>query len=320
MAKSPAFQFYPAEYLSSEKATLLTLVQEGIYIRALSHCWLNETIPSDPETLCRQIQKGATVDDVKIVMQLFVPDNKDSTRLRHVRLDEERKKQRNWNKKSKEGGQKSAQRREAKRLEKSKGGSTTVATTPPTTVATTEQPKVNSLSLSLSLSSSSLKEVKEKGLNLKVAFLKNALAVLYDRGPTDPWTYAEEHGIVEVIARPNLEAECVTIRDFKAKIPPPEIKFHFPKSAVRLVTAWSETLDAARTYQSPQSHANGQPTAFTLTTKADAIREEMKILRRDGGIEVATGFDWTDQTRRKKCQELALELKTIKEQMRKLPT
>ena len=46
--KSPAFQFYPSDYTSSQRVRLLTLEEEGAYINLLCSCWLHGSIPADP--------------------------------------------------------------------------------------------------------------------------------------------------------------------------------------------------------------------------------------------------------------------------------
>ena len=58
--KSPAFQFYPTDYLGSQRVQMMTLDEEGAYIRLLSYCWQHGTIPSDPAQAARLIGKGAS--------------------------------------------------------------------------------------------------------------------------------------------------------------------------------------------------------------------------------------------------------------------
>lgn len=146
---SPAFQFYPAEWLSSDNITLMTPAQEGAYIRLLCYAW-NEpdcSIPDNDEQLAvlSRLGEGWFNGGSSVVRKCFVPHKTKSGRLVNLRLLEERKKQETWRRKSSEGGRKSAeQRRKA-----AKGGSTTVPTKSPPPV----EPMGNSLSSSLSLSS-----------------------------------------------------------------------------------------------------------------------------------------------------------------------
>lgn len=140
--KAPAFQFYPADYLQSLRVQMMTLEEEGAYIRLMSYCWKNESIPSDLELLARLVGKGASTTLLSNIVPMFNQDPKDPTKLRHERLDKEREKQRLWREKSSEGGKKSADFRASQKRE-SKGASTTVDTN--------AQPKVNSSSSSSSI-------------------------------------------------------------------------------------------------------------------------------------------------------------------------
>lgn len=122
--KSPAFQFYPREYLGSEKVALMDLEHEGPYLRALCYCWLNGSIPSDPKQLAKLIGKGCTEDAARVVQVCFDLVQSDPSRMTQKTLDRERNKQRLWAEKSASGGKKSGQIRKEKA--KSKGGSRVV--------------------------------------------------------------------------------------------------------------------------------------------------------------------------------------------------
>jgi uncharacterized protein YdaU (DUF1376 family) len=59
--KAPAFLFYPKDYESDESVKLMSLEQEGAYLRLLSHQWLNGSIPDSVEHLakiCRTDEKA----------------------------------------------------------------------------------------------------------------------------------------------------------------------------------------------------------------------------------------------------------------------
>lgn len=47
MNKAPAFQFYPKDYTSDEHVVLMSLEQEGAYLRLMCHQWLHGSIPSE---------------------------------------------------------------------------------------------------------------------------------------------------------------------------------------------------------------------------------------------------------------------------------
>lgn len=133
MIKSPAFQFYPADYLASQRVQMMTLEEEGAYIRLLCYCWLHGSIPDDDAQIARLISKGASTTLATTVKAMFNQHTTDG-KLIHDRLDHERSKQSEWSRKSSEGGKKSAELR--------KGGSRVVQ--PP------YQPKGNITSTSTS--------------------------------------------------------------------------------------------------------------------------------------------------------------------------
>ncbi len=149
MKGSPAFQFYPADYLADENVMLMTLEEEGAYIRAMSYCWREGSIPANEDQLSRLL-KNAPLPVVRRIMSLFEPrlngGSEIGGRLVHPRLEREREKQRLWSEKSRSAGIKSGEVRKQKHLTvepTANGGSSLV------------EPKANS---SFSSSSSSSKE------------------------------------------------------------------------------------------------------------------------------------------------------------------
>lgn len=113
--KSPAFQWYPADYLGSQRVQLLTLEEEGAYRRLLDYCWLHGSIPADISLLSRLIGKGASTTLATTVSTMFQPRG---DRLVHDRLDAERRKQEQWREKSAKGGRKGAATRAKRGLQK----------------------------------------------------------------------------------------------------------------------------------------------------------------------------------------------------------
>lgn len=112
VGKSPAFQFYAAEWLADEHVRLMTLAETGAYIDALAICWREGSIPADPGLLARLIGKGCTIEIATCVQLRF---NIRSTgecgpveRLQHKRLNAERIKQEARSKQMAEAGKKSA--------------------------------------------------------------------------------------------------------------------------------------------------------------------------------------------------------------------
>ena len=145
--KSPAFQFYPADYLSDSNTIAFTAEQDGHYLRLLCLCWLEGSIPIDPRPL---LKGGETISDdcLNPILRCF-RINRKKTALVHPRLDAERCKQIAWREKSSAGGKASALK---KRTLSGGNGASRVVT-----------PKGNSSSLSSSSSSSSnLKSTQAK--------------------------------------------------------------------------------------------------------------------------------------------------------------
>jgi len=95
----------------------MTLEEEGAYRRALDICWLHGSLPADPERLAKAIGKGASVLVARVVLEMFVLDPHDPSRVIHDRLDDERVKQQKWREKSAKGGKAGAgKRKTAKKL------------------------------------------------------------------------------------------------------------------------------------------------------------------------------------------------------------
>lgn len=124
--KSPAFQFYPADWLGSQRVSLMTLEEEGAYIRLLSYCWQHGSIPADPDAAARLIGKGATPVLASKVLTMFQPPLQPDLSigspcgavLVHERLQAEKEKQIAWKTKSSEGGKKSAEKRKKQQVSK----------------------------------------------------------------------------------------------------------------------------------------------------------------------------------------------------------
>jgi uncharacterized protein YdaU (DUF1376 family) len=113
--RSPAFQFYAADYLADENVALMTLEEEGAYIRALAYCWREGSIPSDLEKLSRLL-KGASNQTLTNLQKCFAVSSQDPSRLVHLRLESEREKQKVWREKSAQAGRKSGKVRKLKKI------------------------------------------------------------------------------------------------------------------------------------------------------------------------------------------------------------
>lgn len=159
MNKSPAFQFYVNDWLSSTHISLMTPAEEGAYIRLLCYAWNDPdcSIPDNDETLSvlSRLGEGWLKGGSRVVRKCFQPHPTILGKLINIRLLKEKKKQSLWREKSSDGGKKSAKLRNLKEKKQVKGGSRVVQ--PP------YQPKGNSSSSSLSsISSSSISSKKDK--------------------------------------------------------------------------------------------------------------------------------------------------------------
>lgn len=177
---SPAFQWYSSDYLADAKVQLATTVQEGIYIRLLSYCWREMTIPADPNRARLLCKADATIDDIAFVLKTFFIPSKDEGLLQHKRLEEERKKQKKNRRQRSDAGRKSGESRRLKAEQKTNeipnGRSNSVGT------------KTNSSTSSSTSSSSSVSEEK---------------TVTDGPGPSEPGEAAEEPVLIfPVIGKP----------------------------------------------------------------------------------------------------------------------
>lgn len=91
--KSPAFQFYPKDWLSSWRVQSMTPEQRGGYIQLLCHAWLQNpqgTLPDDPEILAQMSglnDRWTTVG--QSLIDMFDQSENHPGRLEHSRLQKE---------------------------------------------------------------------------------------------------------------------------------------------------------------------------------------------------------------------------------------
>ncbi|HEA67186.1 MAG TPA: DUF1376 domain-containing protein [Desulfobacterales bacterium] len=158
---SPAFQFYPSDFLSDENVAMMDNREVGCYIKLICHCWKQGSIPVNMESLgllCGEDESTMAELWANIKPCFRV---KGKNRLIHLRLDRERKKQKEWRKKSSAGGKKSAELKAAKAL-KQRDSARVVEPKANRTL----EPKVNSSSISISSPSSSIKELDTNVSNI----------------------------------------------------------------------------------------------------------------------------------------------------------
>ncbi len=107
MSRSPAFQFYAADYLADETVQLMSLEEEGVYIRLIAYCWREGSVPADLRLLSR-LCKGAKAAAIERAIESFVPHPEDVGRLVHPRLERERQKQKENRERRANAGKKGA--------------------------------------------------------------------------------------------------------------------------------------------------------------------------------------------------------------------
>ena len=108
--RSPAFQFYPKDFLSDPNVMMMTNAQVGAYIKLLCVCWQQDTLPNDDETLAILVGESRTWWKkfgglIKACFRVR------SRKLIHPRLHNEKQKQ----KKRREQAQRGAKTTNAKR-------------------------------------------------------------------------------------------------------------------------------------------------------------------------------------------------------------
>lgn len=116
MASSPAFQFYPSDFLADENQMLMELAEAGAYIRLICVCWKEGSIPTDLRKLAKLV--GATPKEMANIWPAlapcFDPHPVIAERLVHPRLEKERRKQNQYHEKMSQAGKKGAERRHSK--------------------------------------------------------------------------------------------------------------------------------------------------------------------------------------------------------------
>ena len=101
LKQSPAFQFYPGDFLRDQNVMIMDLEETGAYIRLLSTAWIDESIPNDIKKLSRicmcSEEKMAVIWEA--LSPCFMPKKRgDNTRLVNRRMEAERKKQTSYRK------------------------------------------------------------------------------------------------------------------------------------------------------------------------------------------------------------------------------
>lgn len=149
---SPAFQFYPRDFLSSSKVDQMSMTERGVYITLLSRCWLDNGLPIETKELAGLVrmkpQQFARLWSSGQVGKCFTARD---GKYHNDRLDDERQKQADYRRRQSDKGKASA----AGRLNRGATGEQPALNRGSTkTLPTAVQPKGNSASVSASASAS----------------------------------------------------------------------------------------------------------------------------------------------------------------------
>lgn len=96
---SPAFQFYPKDFLASSKVDDMSMTERGVYITLLSRCWLDNGLPTDLPALAKYARmKPANFERMWSTGPLRECFVERGGRFHNDRLDHERKSQAEYRK------------------------------------------------------------------------------------------------------------------------------------------------------------------------------------------------------------------------------
>jgi uncharacterized protein YdaU (DUF1376 family) len=103
--KSPAFQFYPKDFLSDANVLAMSLTELGAYWKLTCICWNEGSLPADVKSLARLL--GIPAGHASRLWQAIAPCFKERDgRLTHPRLEGERKKQAEFRQRQADNGRK----------------------------------------------------------------------------------------------------------------------------------------------------------------------------------------------------------------------
>lgn len=96
--RSPAFQFYPKDYLTDTNVIAMSYTERGVYWHLVSICWLEGSLPPETKALARLL--GMTPTHFARLWPAIAPCFKARAdgRLLHSRLEKERKAQAEYRK------------------------------------------------------------------------------------------------------------------------------------------------------------------------------------------------------------------------------
>lgn len=103
--KSPAFQFYPRDFLSSGSVDDMSMTERGIYITLLARCWMDDGLPTDMAALAKMARmKPSQFERIWSNSPLHKCFYVRSGFFRHERLDTEKQKQVDFHRRQSDNG------------------------------------------------------------------------------------------------------------------------------------------------------------------------------------------------------------------------
>jgi len=109
MAKAPAFQFYPKDWLTDPDVVCMSMAQKGAYITLICYCWREDKLPNNPDyirKLLGNIPKWKTLwNGIKHKFEI------QGDYLVHPRLEKEKLKQEEFRLKKSIAGKKGMEKR-----------------------------------------------------------------------------------------------------------------------------------------------------------------------------------------------------------------
>jgi uncharacterized protein YdaU (DUF1376 family) len=124
--RPPAFQLYPADFLADENVVVMTNQEAGCYIKLLCYCWREGSIPSEIPKIAKLCgESSSNMAQLWTAIEMCFSSAIDNpSRLRHPRLERERKKQEQYRAERSESGTKGANARWNMDLPGNNGNST----------------------------------------------------------------------------------------------------------------------------------------------------------------------------------------------------
>src|SRR6185436_1937294 len=111
--RSPAFQFYPRDFLADLRVQAMSYEARGVYWTLCCLYWLERGLPDDPSYLAKALNLSRRKFD-KLWSEIAACFTRTDKGLKHKRLDAERAKKTAWRAKCSEGGKLGMARRWAR--------------------------------------------------------------------------------------------------------------------------------------------------------------------------------------------------------------